>query len=349
MILLFGGIFSYLWGTEEISSMLHIYIITTILLIPCSQFNFIQQANFDFRGIFWGNFARQGTLFAYVLFSFISDSPVSLISLSWVQVLSAAAGTVIAYFFTRPFLIFKSTINWTWVKKLFHFGKYVFGTNVSSMFFKGMDQLMLGYFIGPSSVAVYNSAVRVSNLVEVPTSSVASVVFPKSAERVAKEGSRAAKYLYERSVALILTIILPASVFILLFPQLVITLVAGKEYAEAADVLQITILYSLFIPPLRQFGTALDSIGKPKLNFYFLVFCAVLNFGFNYLFINLYGTIGAAYGTLVSYSIIFVLNQWILYNELKVNILNIFPHSKDLISRGYRLAIQYIIPRKGRQ
>jgi len=341
VIVCFAHLFAVIWKNSVLQTMLYIYTATTILLIPCSQFSFIQQANLDFKGIFWTNFARQGIMFFYILIACLFKSPITLINLTIVQIVSAASGAIIAFFTARKFLVWTTKVDWAWVKKLFHFGKYVFGTNVSSMFFKSMDQLMLGYFIGPASVAVYNTAVRISNLVEVPTTSIASIVFPQSARRVASEGLSAVKYLYERSVALIIILILPFFLAIIFFPEFIITLVAGAKYTDTAPILQVTILYSMFIPFLRQFGTALDSIGKPRLNFYFLVFCAVLNFVFNYIFIGMFGTIGAAYGTLTSYAIIFVLNQFILKRELNVNTFSIFYHIKDLCSQGYAMGIGY--------
>jgi lipopolysaccharide exporter len=335
IILGFANLLGQMWDSPVLEPMLYIYILTTVALIPFSQFNFIQQANFDFKGIFWSNFVRQGLLFGYILVVYWFGFPLNLIYLTVFQAIAGIFGAICAFFFVKRFLTWSTYVNWSWVKRLFHYGKYVFGTNVSSMFFKGMDQMMLGSLVGTASVAVYNTAIRISNFVEVPTTSVASMVFPQSAKRATTEGKEAVKYLYEKSVGLILALILPSMLFVLVFPKLIIWIVAGEEYFDAAPVLQVTIIFSLFIPFLRQFGTVLDSINKPKINFYFIVFCAVLNFGFNYWFINMYGIIGAAYGTLTSYSVIFVLNQVILFRELKVNTFRVFFYMKSFYREAY--------------
>ncbi|MFN6944046.1 MAG: flippase [Cytophagaceae bacterium] len=341
LILIFSSILSLMWKSPVLEQMFYIYIITTVSLIPFSQCNFIQQANLDFKGIFWSNFVRQGLLFFYVLYAFVFNFSLALTTLAIVQAITSLAGAIVAYLFAKKFMVWAKAIDWQWVSKLFHFGKYVFGTNVSSLFFKGMDQMMLGSMIGTASVAMYNAAIRISNLVEVPTTSVATVVFPQSAKRMATEGLGAVKHLYEKSVGLIMAIMLPFLLVILVFPETIIWILAGEQYLDSAPILQVTILYSLFIPFLRQFGTVLDSIGKPHINFYFIVFCAVLNFGSNYFFITHYGIIGAAYGSLTSYAIIFILNQIILYKKLRINTLVVFVHMKDFYVIGFNTAYSF--------
>jgi lipopolysaccharide exporter len=69
----------------------------------------------------------------------------------------------------------------------------------------------------------------------------------------------------------------------------------------------------------------MDALKKPKLNFYLLLMMAVLNVGFNYAFISSYGPIGAAYGTLLSYIIIFIINQLILYKMYGINTYKVLP------------------------
>jgi lipopolysaccharide exporter len=106
--------------------------------------------------------------------------------------------------------------------------------------------------------------------------------------------------LYERSVGLLVAMILPVAILCLIFAKWIIIIIAGEDYIEAAPILQIIILATLIQPYIRQFGTTMDSIGKPKINFYLLVFIAVINIGTNYFFISTFGLIGAAFGTLTA-------------------------------------------------
>lgn len=328
ILLVLSQVYQAFWEAPLLDSMLYLYMMTTTVLIPFFHFNFIQQGNMDFKGTFWSNFAREGLFFLYVAFFFFSHRDLNLLGMAQFQIVAALLGSVVAFATTRAeFRRFSPKLEIAWVKRLFNYGKYVFGTSMSSMLIKNIDQFMLGSLVSTTGVAVYNVGVKISNLVEVPTQAIAAIVFPQSAARMEEEGKGAVKYLYERSVGIILALIIPTILFVLLFPEWVLSIVAPK-YMNAVPVLQVTMLYGLFIPFARQFGTMLDSIGKPKINFYFVILGAVLNIGFNYGFIKAFGTIGAAYGTLCTYIVIFVLNQVVLYRELGVQPFNAVKHAR---------------------
>ncbi len=333
----FARTFSAIYESPILETMLYYYILTTISLIFHSQFNFIQQGSFDFKGIFFSNFVRQGSFFVYIAACFLTGWHTDLITLVNFQTVSAVLGAATSYFFVRKYLRLSRSIDWGWVKKLFHYGKFVFGTNISSTLFKSIDQMMLGSIVSTGSVALYNTAVRITNLVEVPTVSVAQIVFPQSAKRMAEEGKDAVRHLYEKSVGVILALVFPMIVVVLLFTKPIILLTAGEKYLDAVPILQITILYSLFFPFARQFGTVLDSIGMPKVNFYFILFSAVLNITVNYLFITNFGIMGAAFGSLTTHSLLFVGNQMILSRILNVKFYNALLHAKDFYIQMYHV------------
>ncbi len=48
---------------------------------------------------------------------------------------------------------------------------------------------------------------------------------------------------------------------------MVIDIVAGDKYEPAVSILQITILFSIVRPLSYQFGSTLDAIGRPDINF----------------------------------------------------------------------------------
>ena len=333
-LLSMGGLLSSWLNAPELQQMLYIYVLTTAALIPFSQFNFLQQANFDFSGIFWSNFVRQGLLFLYILIGYFSVHHITLINLVWVQVAAAIAGALVSLWFARRYIQMDWNINWQWVSKLFHFGKFVFGTNLSSMLYKSIDKLMLGSLLGTVSVAVYDLAIRINNLLEVPTASVAAIVFPQSAKQMKTKGKAAVRLLYEKSVGAILAILVPGILFVLVFPEFIITVIAGEKYLDTVPILRMTVLYALFVPFARQFGTVFDSIGKPKTNFKLVVFGAVLNVFTNALFILQFGLMGAVYGTLTTYSITFIINQYLLYKVLNVKTLNTFFYAWEFYVEG---------------
>lgn len=58
---------SVLFEAPALATLLSIYAITTFLLTPHFQLTFLQQANMDFKGVFWSNIVKQGTLFGFIM------------------------------------------------------------------------------------------------------------------------------------------------------------------------------------------------------------------------------------------------------------------------------------------
>jgi len=154
------------------------------------------------------------------------------------------------------------------------------------------------------------------------------IVFPQSSKRFANEGHDAIKYLYEKSVGALLAFLIPSLLFLFLFPGFVVHIIAGGNYGETIPLIKVSILSCLLNPFSRLFGTILDSIGKPKVNFIIITLFTVVELMLNYIMIKGYGIIGAVYATLLANIIFFVVMQTILRKELKVNFLNTFIYAK---------------------
>ena len=86
-----------------------------------------------------------------------------------------------------------------------------------------------------------------------------------------KEGLIEVSKLYEKSVALLFLISMPIAIFVFLFAEPIIIILAGQEYLEATIVLKPLVLAGLIKPWGRLFGITLDAIGQPVLNFKMLI------------------------------------------------------------------------------
>lgn len=318
----------------ELARLFKIYCLTTVALIPFYQCNYIQQANLDFKGIFWSNVVKGGVLFGFILYLFIEKKEVKLVDLAFMQVLAALASSVVSWLFAKKYARFSRNIDWIWVKKLFAYGKFVFGTNISTQLYKTVDKLLLGMLPGggTAAVAIYDAAIRITNLTDVPTASMATMLFPQSSRRM-QDGNGVVKQLYEKAVGAILAFMVPCVILVLLLADWLIFLTAGKAYADAANVLRVTILFGLFLPYAVQFGTVLDSIGRPQVNFIYTLFSLLLTALFNWLLIPNMGVMGAAVGTLAAYAVTFVFMQMYLHKILKINLLSPFRYMVEFYGR----------------
>ncbi len=325
----FGGILSNnVWKLPELKRMFYLYSFTSIVLVPFMQFEFLQHALLDFKRIFLIYFVRNGFSFLAILFAYFGFYKMDLFLLAIFNLLGVIFGVITAIGLVQKPIAFSRSIDWVWVKKLVHYGKYVAATSLSSMLYGAVDSFMLGSLVSTASVAIYNVANRITTLINIPSQSVSAVIFPQSARIIGTEGNAGVKALYEKSVGGILALVVPCVVFVFIFPSFVIQFIAGPEYMEAVTILKITVFLSFFLAFAFQFGVTLDAIGFPNINFYCTGSFFLINLILNYFLISKYGIVGAAYGTLSTTIIAFIAMQFLLRRMIGVEIINVF---KNLI------------------
>lgn len=329
-----GPYFETIWHASSANYLLKLYCLTSIALIPFQQFSYIQQAKFDFKGLFIMTLIRQGSFFFVILYYSINFHHIDLHDLGWWFLASAVLSSAAGFFIVKNHLTVNALPSAFWVKKLFNYGKYSFGTNVSGMLFNSIDQFMLGSMTGTAQVAIYNASCKINNLIDVPISTVASIVFPQTSLKANMKDTNAIKEMYEKSVSILLAMILPILLIISIVPKLVLTLIAGPSYAEFPGVLLIILLFSVLQPFSRQFGTVMDSIGKPNINFYCISISAIVNLLLNLILIPFWGIYGAALSTLITLLLSVIVNIFILKYYINIDMMSIL--------KGMQLFYKYI-------
>jgi lipopolysaccharide exporter len=346
ILLLSSGWMAAFLNSPGLDNLMKIYILTNFFLIPFSHFEFIQQANFQFTGTFISYLLRSLFLFLYVAVCYWSDISLDLASLAYYNAASVLFSAFVSYLFTRKFLTRITWPDYKWLIKLFQYGKYTFGTNVNSMLSRNIDHWLLGHLISPASVAIYNPAIRITNLVEVPTMALSAILFPKIAEVSKEDNYSQVKKLYEKSIGVILAAMMPITIIVWVLAEFIVLILAGEAYSESVPILRITILYALYIPFLRFFGNVLDAVDRPHVNFYFVLLLACMNVILNYVFITNFGAIGAAYGTTSAFGLGFIMNQIYLRKNFKISTLNCVKEAFKFYPVAFALALSFLSKRK---
>jgi lipopolysaccharide exporter len=309
-----------------ISPMLQIYAFLNFLMVPVFHLEMMQRANMDFKGSSLGQFANKGLYSLLLIVYIFYYQSVSLTEVVMLQGVGIVAGTFITYYYGSKYMSFTWRFSFSTLKEQLHYGKYTFGTFISAYMMRNIDSWMLTALLGPTAVAPYVLALKISNIFEVPANTVSQVIFPKMVRAIKEEGVQAARPYYEKSVAILFSVMLPFVAFTLLFAQQIVTLIGEVRYAEAIPVLQITVLYGLLLPLDKQVGVMLDATGKQKMNTLFVLRNAILNIVLNYIFIINMGLIGAALATLTTYIISVILNQIYVGRTFNVSTVNYFKY-----------------------
>lgn len=288
-----------LWSAPELPALLFWYPPIALLHGSARYIDFIHMAQQDFKGIFWSKSLFGLGFIVGIVVVWLSLGTLELWWLPVLQLLAAIPSLLFFVWYKRNYLQW-GPLDVQWLRKIFHFGKYVLGTNFSSMFFNKVDLMMVGIFLNPIAVGLYNVATRITNYVEVPMSGIAQAIYPRIAAAGKEQGYLKIGKIYERSVGYLLALTLPIVLFVFIFSKPVIYLLAGVDYLEAAPILAVLVIAVLVKPWGRLFGITLDAIGRPKMNFYLLLIGLGLNILLNWLFISKWGLQGAAYATLIA-------------------------------------------------
>ena len=322
----------------DLVHIIYIFSFGMLALIPFSHFEWVQNANSEFKGVFYAYFARQIFTLAFILI-LVYYNKVSLTLLTVMYSIGLFIGAFVSWFFARKFLSRKIRIRKQWTRRLWHFGKYVFGTNISNAIFRSTDQFFVSHFLLPSVVALQSISLRVTNLTDLPSQVLGDILFPKSAQSFGDGTHLRTKFLYEKSVGAILAFVIPATIIVLLFPGIILAILAGRRYMEASGYLRIVILAGLFMPFLKQFGTIMDSTGKPKINFIVLTCIAIVNLASCYFFITGFHLAGAAIALIVTHLIGFIVSQSLLKKYYNINFLNCFKYAFSFYPEIFHIII----------
>jgi lipopolysaccharide exporter len=243
----------------------------------------------------------------------------------------------------RSFLTGAFAFSKEWIVKLLHFGKYVFGSNLSTLVFRSADQMMLSPILGSTVyTASQNISVRVINLADLPSQTLGDILFPKSSKKETSDNPSRVKYYYEKTVGASLFFVLPLVATILLFPKLIILVLASKDYYDAIPYLQLISVSAIFLAFLKQFGVIIDSTGRPHINFITITIIGAVQVTACYFFIKYYGLMGAAYALLFTHTIGFIISQAILKRYFNVNFLNSFKHAFLFYGEAYSIVMDRI-------
>mgnify|MGYP006165652247 FL=1 len=204
-----------------------------------------------------------------------------------------------------------------YVRNIYLYSKFTVVYTRAANLLKSVDFWLIGFFLGPQMVAIYNVPLRLLEVVEIPLRSFVMSAFPTFSQLAAQKK-------YDQFLRKLQKEVLLFSCCILLFVALaswkaadIITLFANEGFAASVPVLRAALLYVLFLPLDRYIGVALDSLHLPQ--------------------INTYKVLGMAFFNLIGSTLVLFLD-WPLYAVALVTLGNIGLG----ITFGFRYLITYI-------
>ncbi len=199
-------------------------------------------------------------------------------------------------------------------------------STVSIVIYARIDQVMLRHYLDTTAVGIYDAAVRLSDVWYIIPNVILGALFPAIIN--ARETS---PRLFRKRILICAGLLLTLNLLIIvptnLLSPYIIDILYGDEFSGSAIVLSIYI-WSLIGFSLGQLiNTYLIAENYSYIYLFSSVTTVVVNIVLNMLLIPIYGIGGAAFATLVSYSLIPLLP--FIFKKIRVQLLSSGPNLKN--------------------
>lgn len=179
-----------------------------------------------------------------------------------------------------------------------------------------VDTVLLGLFAGPISVAYYVIGKQAVQFIQIPMSALGFTLSPTFGSQKAKGDSDVAARIFETALSYGLSLYLPAAAGLILLAEPTIILIFGDDYSGAVPVLQVLAIYVVLISITELSGRSLDYLGRARTRSIAKVVTAILNVILNVILIPMYGAVGAAIATVITFSLYATVNIYLINIEL---------------------------------
>jgi O-antigen/teichoic acid export membrane protein len=167
------------------------------------------------------------------------------------------------------------------------------------------DRIMITKYLGFQQAAIYSVAYSIGSLGLVISEATNNLWGPWYLDNTHIKNN---DEVNKMSKFYIFVISIIFSVFLLLSPEILLIIAPSSYYAGTESIIIVTV--GVFFLYLYRFPLAYEQYSK---NLKWVAFCTIIagliNIGLNYLLIPEYGINGAAYATLLSYLVLFILHE----------------------------------------
>lgn len=205
--------------------------------------------------------------------------------------------------------------------KVVHSGKWVTGAGIFSYIFQNIDNVMVGRFLGTTSLGFYQQAYSVSTL---PVSGVSDVfnkvmfpIFVKMSDEVAE-----LKKAFYKSLAAIFSLAFVFGLVVLFFSHTIILIFLGPNWLVIEPVLKILAIFGMLKSILNSTYSLFLSLKMQKAVMLSELF-GILGMGIAiYPMVVKYGIVGAGYSTIIAVVCsmpVVLINIWNIFHHAKVS------------------------------
>lgn len=283
-----------------------------LVLLPAMLFtsffrNFtlvLLQTRYRIRQIFWTDAAHFiGAIALVYLWSklHLFDSAYDLV---YINLLSLGTSSLVGLVFCRGLL----TVSWRpsieHIKLFWNYGKFVLGGILSYLFYSNADYFFLSAFSGPAQVGVYNAVKTFVRIYDTMQQVIQMFILPGASRLSSIGDTRSLKVLTEKAICFGTLALMPVLLVFVFFAHPFMSVISAGRFTGAAPLLQLFGLLSFITAANAVSSNVLLGLGRAREGFYLSIILLISSTAFYFLFVPLWGTMGATIGYLASSSLL---------------------------------------------
>ncbi len=169
---------------------------------------------------------------------------------------------------------------------ILNFGKYTTLTLIGTNLLRSADTFIIALSpLGTAAVALYSIPMKLTELLQIPLRSFVATAFPKMSKASIQNDLKMVRYYFYSYSGSMTILFIPIALFAFLFSDFFVLILGGSQYvgidpitgASTSAIFKVFALYGLLLPIDRLTGVGLDSINKPKKNFYKIIYMVSAN------------------------------------------------------------------------
>jgi O-antigen/teichoic acid export membrane protein len=313
LLFIISIIFSFFIGKvfkEDILKEIFLVIASTFLIIPFGAlFQIILQKNFKFEVLAVQEISA--SIIGGFLTVIMAVYGYGYWSLIFGYMINTIVRTIVVFIRGRKYVQIKFLFDYIQIKSFINFGLFQMGERSVNFLNERLDQLLIGYFLGPVQLGYYSFAYNlVSQPITVLNPIFTKVAFPLFAKL--QDNKDLLKKTYLKLIKIITIINAPLLLGLLLEAPLLIPIFFGSKWNNSILIIQILCIVSLFKVINNPTGSLILAVGKANIGFYWNLAVMLLTIPF----ILIGAKLGSIYYISVSLIILQVIIQYPSYRVL---------------------------------
>ena len=240
------------------------------------------------------------------------------------SVIGANLFVMFTKFFLALFVIYRQIgiiiPKFSYIKDFLKFGLPLTPNGLIRWVTDSSDRYIIGFLMGAAVVGIYNAAYAIGSLIHLFITPLQMILYPELA-RLYDEGDHDTVRLYlSMAIKYFSMIAIPAVFGLYIISEPLLLLFTTEEFVEGAGIIPVVALGALFGGLFQILINITLLVKKTMYNFYMQLSAAIANLTLNIIMIPIFGIIGAAYATLISFAIMLVFCYKISMNYFPIAI-----------------------------